>query len=119
MSPNFAGATLSWGLYFWWYSVLKSWQFRDGKDMSSAEYFLAAAEAGELTNLPHVLLVRLLWMMQAYICILSIRVSLTKSPVLNLSRDPDERVHKSNMGGEDPNVPAATWIAGRVPWCLW
>ncbi|KAI9100509.1 mitochondrial carrier domain-containing protein [Phlyctochytrium arcticum] len=50
VSPNFAGATLSWGLYFWWYSHIKDWM-RDspGQQLGAGQHLIASAEAGALT----------------------------------------------------------------------
>ncbi|KAJ3018627.1 hypothetical protein HKX48_002771 [Thoreauomyces humboldtii] len=50
VTPNFAGATASWGLYFWWYSLIKDWM-RDtpGQQLGPTQHLLASAEAGALT----------------------------------------------------------------------
>jgi len=51
LSPNLAGATLSWGLYFFWYDIIKHWQQRQPSQLTSIDYMVAAAEAGALTSL--------------------------------------------------------------------
>ncbi|KAI8816697.1 mitochondrial carrier domain-containing protein [Fimicolochytrium jonesii] len=50
VSPNFAGATVSWGMYFWWYSLIKDWM-RDSPThtLGPTQHLLASAEAGALT----------------------------------------------------------------------
>ncbi|KAJ3412539.1 hypothetical protein HDV05_000620 [Chytridiales sp. JEL 0842] len=61
LSANLAGATLSWGLYFWWYSMIQD-QMRSfrGMDITVSEqkqrlppgdHMLASALAGALTSL--------------------------------------------------------------------
>eukprot|EP00842_Homolaphlyctis_polyrhiza_P003329 jgi/Hompol1/3998/HPOL_000694-RA len=58
ISANMAGATLSWGLYFWWYSKIKDWM--RGSDsasgnrpskLSPSQHLLASAQAGILTSM--------------------------------------------------------------------
>ncbi|KAK9767919.1 mitochondrial FAD carrier protein flx1 [Basidiobolus ranarum] len=52
LSPNLAGATLSWGFYFYWYSVFKK-QMSNGSEakLSAGQHLIAAAEAGAVTSL--------------------------------------------------------------------
>ncbi|KAI9017065.1 mitochondrial carrier domain-containing protein [Gaertneriomyces semiglobifer] len=50
VSPNFAGATLSWGMYFWWYSHIKDWMRKEpGEQLGPGQHLVASAEAGALT----------------------------------------------------------------------
>ncbi|TPX67576.1 hypothetical protein SpCBS45565_g03731 [Spizellomyces sp. 'palustris'] len=50
VTPNLAGATVSWGMYFWWYSIIKDWM-RDtpAQQLGPGQHLLASAEAGALT----------------------------------------------------------------------
>ncbi|KAJ3040883.1 hypothetical protein HDV00_010343 [Rhizophlyctis rosea] len=50
VSPNFAGATLSWGLYFWWYARIKDYMEKnEAGRLEPWQHLLASAEAGALT----------------------------------------------------------------------
>ncbi|KAI8912950.1 mitochondrial carrier domain-containing protein [Powellomyces hirtus] len=50
VSPNFAGATASWGMYFWWYTIIKDWMRENpNEQLGAAQHLLASAEAGALT----------------------------------------------------------------------
>ncbi|KAI8849573.1 mitochondrial carrier domain-containing protein [Chytridium lagenaria] len=60
ISANMAGATLSWGLYFWWYSLIKEdmtarnkLETLEGpaKKLSASEHLMASAAAGAITAL--------------------------------------------------------------------
>ncbi|KAJ3098687.1 hypothetical protein HDU97_003804 [Phlyctochytrium planicorne] len=58
ISANMAGATLSWGLYFWWYSLFKEqmvdWKVKgdtSDKKLSASEHLVASAVAGAITAL--------------------------------------------------------------------
>lgn len=48
VTPNMAGATISWGFYFGWYSLIKKYMTKDeqGK-LSAVQHLTASAEAGE------------------------------------------------------------------------
>ncbi|KAJ8651831.1 hypothetical protein O0I10_012595 [Lichtheimia ornata] len=50
VTPNIAGATASWGFYFWWYSLIKKHMKKDenGK-LSAIQHLIASAEGGALT----------------------------------------------------------------------
>jgi solute carrier family 25 folate transporter 32 len=53
LTPNFVGATASWGLYFFWYSHLKDYHSSNEKDtkLSATQHLTASAGAGALTAL--------------------------------------------------------------------
>ncbi|KAJ1923739.1 mitochondrial FAD carrier protein flx1 [Tieghemiomyces parasiticus] len=53
LSPNLAGNTASWGLYFFWYDTLKRFETdRTGRQaLSPTQHLTAAAAAGALTQL--------------------------------------------------------------------
>ncbi|KAJ3312849.1 hypothetical protein HDV04_002659 [Boothiomyces sp. JEL0838] len=55
ISPNFVGTTVSWGMYFFWYTHLKDLQrnfsTNSEKKLSPIEHLLASAGAGILTSL--------------------------------------------------------------------
>ncbi|KAJ3152327.1 hypothetical protein HDU86_005856 [Geranomyces michiganensis] len=52
VGPNFAGATASWGLYFWWYTIIKDWMRESpSEQLGPTQHLLASAEAGALTAL--------------------------------------------------------------------
>ncbi|ORZ31081.1 mitochondrial carrier domain-containing protein [Catenaria anguillulae PL171] len=70
LSPNFAGATLSWGLYFWWYSQLKQHMVDDPTStsqirLSPQQHLGAAALAGALTSL----LTNPIWLVKTRMCL--------------------------------------------------
>lgn len=48
VSPNMAGATISWGFYFGWYSLIKNCMNKneDGT-LSAVQHLTASAEAGK------------------------------------------------------------------------
>ena len=50
--PNFAGSTLSWGLYFGWYSLIKDAMARSNQNnqLSASHHLIASAQAGGSKN---------------------------------------------------------------------
>ncbi|KAJ3336605.1 hypothetical protein HDU93_002528 [Gonapodya sp. JEL0774] len=51
VSPSLVGASLSWGLYFYWYEIGKSWiRNRNGTPLGPADYLLASSGAGAITQ---------------------------------------------------------------------
>ncbi|KAI9184649.1 mitochondrial FAD carrier protein flx1 [Blastocladiella emersonii ATCC 22665] len=83
LSPNFAGATLSWGLYFWWYTHIKDAMLhrhilaREAAPASedsgapvrlrADQHLLAAAGAGALTSL----CTNPIWLVKTRMCLQS------------------------------------------------
>ncbi|KAL2914930.1 mitochondrial FAD carrier protein flx1 [Polyrhizophydium stewartii] len=70
LSANMAGATSSWGLYFWWYAIIKDWM-RTAPDgttstakLSATQHLIASAEAGMLTSL----LTNPFWLIKTRMC---------------------------------------------------
>ncbi|CAJ0633646.1 17938_t:CDS:2 [Entrophospora sp. SA101] len=53
VSPNFTGATTSWGLYFYWYDLFKQKTASNNKssELSPIQHLVASAEAGAITAL--------------------------------------------------------------------
>lgn len=59
LSPNVAGNSASWGLYFLWYTMIKEYMSKDigreddgsAKKLSAAQHLLAASESGAITAL--------------------------------------------------------------------
>ncbi|KAG2224785.1 hypothetical protein INT45_005309 [Circinella minor] len=50
VAPNIAGATASWGLYFWWYSLIKKQMKKDDQGkLSAMQHLLASLQGGALT----------------------------------------------------------------------
>ncbi|KAH6571505.1 hypothetical protein BASA50_003512 [Batrachochytrium salamandrivorans] len=69
LSANMAGATVSWGLYFWWYSNIKDWMRASSPDrktskLAPSQHLMASASAGMLT----CLLANPLWLIKTRMC---------------------------------------------------
>ncbi|CEI96822.1 hypothetical protein RMCBS344292_10973 [Rhizopus microsporus] len=48
ITPNMAGSTLSWGMYFGWYSLIKKYMKKDSQGkLSPVQHLTASAEAGK------------------------------------------------------------------------
>ncbi|CAO3613714.1 unnamed protein product [Cunninghamella blakesleeana] len=65
VTPNVAGATASWGFYFWWYSLIKKHMKKDDQGKLSAfQHLLASAEAGAIT----AIITNPLWVIKTRMC---------------------------------------------------
>ncbi|CAG8703640.1 4943_t:CDS:2, partial [Cetraspora pellucida] len=67
VSPNLAGSTASWGLYFYWYDLIKQWMANGDKltKLSAAQHLLASAEAGAIT----VFMTNPFWVVKTRMCV--------------------------------------------------
>ena len=63
LSANLTGSTLSWGLYFMFYSTIKDWMYVDGR-LSPTQHLIASAEAGMIT----CMFTNPFWLMKTRIC---------------------------------------------------
>ncbi|KAG2182116.1 hypothetical protein INT43_007043 [Umbelopsis isabellina] len=65
VTPNIAGATASWSLYFWWYSLIKKHMTKneEGK-LSPFQHLTASAEAGAIT----AVFTNPLWVIKTRMC---------------------------------------------------
>lgn len=65
VTPNMAGATISWGFYFGWYSLIKKYMKKDDQGkLSAVQHLTASAEAGALT----ALMANPLWVVKTRMC---------------------------------------------------
>ncbi|KAI9598792.1 mitochondrial carrier domain-containing protein [Syncephalis fuscata] len=66
LTPNLAGATGSWALYFWWYDMFKARapKDEDGR-MSAGQHLVASAEAGAIT----AMMTNPLWVVKTRMCV--------------------------------------------------
>ncbi|KAI8977071.1 mitochondrial folate carrier protein Flx1 [Mycotypha africana] len=65
VTPNIAGATVSWGFYFMYYSMIKKYMRKDDEGkLSAVQHLLASAEAGALT----ALMSNPLWVVKTRMC---------------------------------------------------
>ncbi|KAI8085000.1 flavin-adenine dinucleotide transporter [Halteromyces radiatus] len=65
VSPSVAGATASWGFYFWWYSLIKKQMKKDDQGKLAAwQHLLASAEAGAIT----AIMTNPLWVIKTRMC---------------------------------------------------
>ncbi|GAA5812664.1 hypothetical protein MFLAVUS_006121 [Mucor flavus] len=65
VTPNMAGATISWGFYFGWYSLIKKYMTKDDEGkLSAVQHLTASAEAGALT----ALMANPLWVVKTRMC---------------------------------------------------
>ncbi|XP_052235922.1 mitochondrial folate transporter/carrier-like isoform X2 [Dreissena polymorpha] len=67
VTPNFVGAGLSWGLYFFFYNSIKTWM-QDGdtkKALAASQHMLIAGEAGLLT----LTLTNPIWVTKTRLCL--------------------------------------------------
>ncbi|CAO3643947.1 unnamed protein product [Cunninghamella echinulata] len=65
VTPSVAGATASWGFYFWWYSLIKKHMKKDDQGKLSAfQHLLASAEAGAVT----AVMTNPLWVIKTRMC---------------------------------------------------
>ncbi|CEG64099.1 hypothetical protein RMATCC62417_01134 [Rhizopus microsporus] len=65
ITPNLAGSTLSWGMYFGWYSLIKKYMKKDSQGkLSPVQHLTASAEAGALT----ALMANPLWVVKTRMC---------------------------------------------------
>lgn len=92
LSPNFWGATLSWGLYFWWYDHIKRWMRGSSAKpdqqqirLHAGQHLSAAGLAGTIISEPTLTSVRL-------------------KPCTTNSRGADRGWHKPAMGHQDSHV---------------
>ncbi|KAI9143906.1 mitochondrial FAD carrier protein [Paraphysoderma sedebokerense] len=74
LEPNFVGATVSWGMYFWWYSIIKSRRLKANQEvdpsasnLAPSEHLIAAAQAGALTSV----FTNPIWLVKTRMCIQS------------------------------------------------
>ncbi|TPX46638.1 hypothetical protein SeMB42_g02316 [Synchytrium endobioticum] len=63
VSANLAGACVSWGLYFWWYGLIKE-SMRSTVPLSAGQHLLASATAGAAC----ALLTNPLWVVKTRMC---------------------------------------------------
>ncbi|KAI8367530.1 mitochondrial FAD carrier protein [Radiomyces spectabilis] len=65
VTPNIAGATASWGFYFWWYSLIKKYMKKDDQGKLAAwQHLVASAEAGAVT----AMMTNPLWVIKTRMC---------------------------------------------------
>ncbi|KAL0091571.1 mitochondrial carrier domain-containing protein [Phycomyces blakesleeanus] len=65
VGPNMAGATASWGLYFWWYSQIKqSFRNSDEQMLAAWQHLAASAAAGAAT----AVMTNPLWVVKTRMC---------------------------------------------------
>ncbi|KAI7869072.1 mitochondrial folate carrier protein Flx1 [Spinellus fusiger] len=65
VTPNMAGATASWGLYFWWYSQIKQALRTEERDTLAAwQHLCASAAAGAVT----AVMTNPLWVVKTRMC---------------------------------------------------
>ncbi|KAJ8327606.1 hypothetical protein BDV3_003409 [Batrachochytrium dendrobatidis] len=69
MSANMLGATMSWGMYFWWYANIKDWMRSDSPGskttkLAAPQHLAASASAGMLT----CLFTNPLWLIKTRMC---------------------------------------------------
>ncbi|KXS17666.1 solute carrier family 25, member 32b [Gonapodya prolifera JEL478] len=51
VGPNLLGSSMSWGLYFYWYEISKTWiQSESGTQLGTSDYLLASTAAGLATQ---------------------------------------------------------------------
>ncbi|RKP26768.1 mitochondrial carrier domain-containing protein [Syncephalis pseudoplumigaleata] len=66
LTPNLAGATASWALYFWWYDMFKARATKDEHGhMSPGQHLIASAQAGALTAIT----TNPLWVVKTRMCV--------------------------------------------------
>lgn len=69
ISPNIAGNSLSWGLYFLWYTLIKQWMLENSPDstehLSAGKHLSAAAEAGMMT----AFMTNPIWVIKTRMCL--------------------------------------------------
>ena len=81
--PNFLGATLSWGSYFYFYGAIKEYLQRknQGVNLTWSRYFLASSSAGLMT----LALTNPLWVIKTRMCVVTTPPSSSNDSILRIT----------------------------------